>query len=359
MMLLIAAGSTLYHYKKDSADGRLLIWRVAADMALEKPFVGYGINGFADHYMSFQERYFSKNPDTPFAQLADENVYAFNEPLRIYVEQGVAGLLLFSFLIFSVFRLAVKSNLRNKLPDINVFPVSAAVLCTLFVFGCFSYPLAIFPLKFLTVFFAAIAASYGKPIVRNNYSPFVTQRLLPFVTIFAGIFIMATYIGYVSPNVIAYRAWNNALREYNFNKTNAVHSIKQVFPHLDHNKVFLITYGKAMNGAGLYDEAIKALERADSLAPSYAGLLETGISYENSGKYDKAEHAWQRASRMIPSRFMPGYLQLKMYRAKGDTVKARKMAEVLLTKKVKTDSPDLDAMMYEIKTLYPDINSIH
>ena len=45
-MVLIKLEISIYYYKKDSADGRLLIWRVSIDMIADAPLVGHGIGTF-------------------------------------------------------------------------------------------------------------------------------------------------------------------------------------------------------------------------------------------------------------------------------------------------------------------------
>lgn len=44
----------LYFCKQDSADGRLLAWRVSANMIADRPFLGWGNNGFDAFYMPYQ-----------------------------------------------------------------------------------------------------------------------------------------------------------------------------------------------------------------------------------------------------------------------------------------------------------------
>ena len=53
-----------YLLKKDSADGRLLIWKVAVQAIGEKPLTGYGWDYVAGAYGEAQEKYFSKGDYT-------------------------------------------------------------------------------------------------------------------------------------------------------------------------------------------------------------------------------------------------------------------------------------------------------
>lgn len=74
---------SIYYYKKDSADGRLLIWRVSIDMIADAPLVGHGIGTFENKYMYYQAQYFESHPYSKYEKLADNIVYPYNEFLRI------------------------------------------------------------------------------------------------------------------------------------------------------------------------------------------------------------------------------------------------------------------------------------
>jgi O-antigen polymerase len=80
---------TVYHLKKDSADGRLLIWRCTWEMIKHEPFTGYGVGGFSAHYMDYQAQYFKEHPDSQFAILADNIKSPFNEYLSVGVQFGI------------------------------------------------------------------------------------------------------------------------------------------------------------------------------------------------------------------------------------------------------------------------------
>lgn len=340
--MLLAAGTALYRYKKDSADGRLLIWCVSSDMARAKPFFGYGIEGFANQYMRFQERYFESYPDSPYAYLADENIYAFNEPLRIYIEQGIIGILFLSGLIISLSRSTTRSNDPTQRGFLSA---SKSVLCLIFIFGCFSYPSAFFQLNLSSVFFMAIVSSHQKPLLKKSL-------MLPISTIIILISGVFTFTLYIYPRTKAYREWNTALDEHYFDKTHTVDILERLSPFLEDKRMYLVSYGIILNGAKRYGEAIEKLEKSVFNTPSYEGMLALGISYERAGEYDKAVCAWKRASCMIPSRFKPHYYEFDMYRSHGNIDRARVKASTLLGKKIKTESPDLVWILHEVKTWY-------
>lgn len=74
----------LYFHKKDSADGRLLIWRVSLEMINDN--AALGVRPFQARYMDYQADYFKKHPTSQYAQLADNVKHPFNEFLNITVD---------------------------------------------------------------------------------------------------------------------------------------------------------------------------------------------------------------------------------------------------------------------------------
>ena len=64
-------------------------------MIVEHPLLGHGTNSFAKQYMNYQADYFQAGYHTDQEiVLASDNIYAFNEVLRIVCEYGIIGLFL-------------------------------------------------------------------------------------------------------------------------------------------------------------------------------------------------------------------------------------------------------------------------
>lgn len=83
----------LYNMKRDSADGRLLIWKVSAMMVAERPLgCGYGL--FPKHYNLRQAEYFRVEHGTETERRNASFVYmAYDDFLEHGVEGGVIGML--------------------------------------------------------------------------------------------------------------------------------------------------------------------------------------------------------------------------------------------------------------------------
>ena len=102
LALIVAGGIGLYSLKKDSADGRVLIWKVTSGLICGKPITGYGSDAFQRHYMSSQADWFEQERGAPQQLIvAGSPQYPFNEFLHIWLKKGVVSVIL--ILVFAQF----------------------------------------------------------------------------------------------------------------------------------------------------------------------------------------------------------------------------------------------------------------
>lgn len=88
-LTLISIVCVCYIVKKDSADGRLLMWRVAAQAAVDAPLSGVGWECVAGTYGEVQERYFmAEHRAEQEILVADAPAYVFNEYLQVAIAYG-------------------------------------------------------------------------------------------------------------------------------------------------------------------------------------------------------------------------------------------------------------------------------
>ena len=85
--VIAVAGIRMYYMKKDSADGRLLIWKLSAEMMADKP-LGYGYGLFEKNYNLRQAEYFSRGGFSDTERRTADFVYM---PYNDYMEQGIEG----------------------------------------------------------------------------------------------------------------------------------------------------------------------------------------------------------------------------------------------------------------------------
>lgn len=101
---------SIYFIRRDSADGRLLIWYNTITMIKDYPLFGIGAGGWQANYMLYQAEYFLQNPNSPYILLADNIFYTYNEFLHITAEQGIVGLVVVTWLFYALFSYKEKNN---------------------------------------------------------------------------------------------------------------------------------------------------------------------------------------------------------------------------------------------------------
>lgn len=90
--------------KQNSANGRMLVWRVACEMINDKPVLGHGMNGVEREYMLYQARYLREYADKKEMYVADNVKHVFNDYLGFAVQFGLLGVILLVFLLVYIMR---------------------------------------------------------------------------------------------------------------------------------------------------------------------------------------------------------------------------------------------------------------
>ena len=325
IVLFAFSAKYLYDLKKDSADGRLIIGRISLEMVKKAPAFGNGISGFRAEYLNYQADYFKKNSDSPYSIYADDVDAPFNEFLKILVEQGIVGLLL--FFCISYYILVIPSTMRN-FQQTNVIagltrnPLKSIIIFILF-FGIFSYPFDKLPFLALFVFSIAILSQKQSHVFELILWGFRIKRGMTFVSrgfrIICGMIFVALCFVAGKITLCAYdyskscRTWNKSLVQFSYDREESLLQLKKLYPEMENNPVFLTTYGKALGYGERYREATVILEKAVKRLPQSYSYIELGKSYEASEFPEKAFECWKYASFMVPSRFTPIYLSMKLH----------------------------------------------
>lgn len=366
---IVAAGFTLiaclvaglYFSKKDSANGRLLIWDISLNMIKDKPFFGYGFDHFKANYMNYQASFLAKNPNADEAMLAGDTIYAFNELIQLTVENGIIGLLIILFLLFTVFDLrkmvpqTEKQHLSyqqdHSIHKHGIMSIAKAGIISVIIFSFFSYPSQILPVKTSLVLFLATVANYATQTnIHFKLSNKTNSRILfSAKLVVLSIFLFLACAGCIRLYKLAsaFKYWRNANQYYQFGAYSAsLQNYVKAYPLLKTNGDFLTNYGKALSEAGKPRHALAILKRAEKIYPNVIVCNAIGDNYKVLKAYKKAEQAYLYAWHMNPSRFYSKYLLAKLYDESEQKEKAVTVANELLHKKVKVESQAIR----EIKT---------
>ena len=296
-LLLAVLGVGAYHWKKDSADGRLLMWKIASKVIT--PWNGVGWENVPGAYGLAQERYFASGKGTPQEEhIAGAPEYVFNEYLQVGIAWGVPamyGIVLMVIILFSW-------GHRDR-----QFGVCGG-LFSLAIFAFASYPFQF--LEFILAFLALLmscAMGYRKVWVR----------------------VLALVLGIgIGVYLADHRPTKNARRM--FEQAHALHK------------------------AGQWHASIELLEETMKVSSDAMVLNIIGKNFQALGQPYLAERWFIRSIHRLPNRIYPYYLLAKLYAEHPKYFPREKLewaVRMVLEKEAKVESTAIMQMREEVKVL--------
>lgn len=331
----------LWSFKKNSALGRTLTWRISSEMVKENPVTGIGLGEFPYQYGFFQADFFRNNPsEEHLINLADKNSYAFNDLLQMIVENGLIGVVLFVLIIFFVFFIEPKIHT-------NYLFASRAGVITVLLASCFSYPFELIPIWWLVLFFICLISINSKDIYSGV--PLIYTKV--FVNLsFA---LLATYVITYEMKVYQakqmWKAGDFAVQQQDYKEAEKLY--QGVINKLPRERQVLLSYGKVLYMNGKIKQSVNILEKVSQTIADPFLLINLGNSYQVLKKYNLAEKAYINASNMIPNRMYPKYLLAKMYLQNQDTLRSKELARKIIRMPVKIPSQATIQMKEEMEQL--------
>ena len=332
-LAVIAGGAGAYFLKKDSADGRLLMWKLSAKTLLHTPW-GSGVGNYPGQYGKTQAAYFaSGKASTQEEYVAGSPEYAFNEYLQIGIELGLIPLLLFLTIIGG----SLVQGIRTGQAGI------VGSLLSLLVFACVSYPFSVLP--FLIVFVFLIALCHNKRI-----SSFVSKKETALnVGCLALLALLTAFLLKEKPAVhAAYKKWK--LTKYLYQAgafSDAAREYNEMGKRLNHEAQFLFEYGRSLSKAGEHAQSNTVLHQAARINcdPMLYNIM--GQNEQALGQYTEAERSFVYATQLIPERLYPHYLLMKLHKETGEQEKLKEAAHRVLTMEPKVHSKAVEEMREE------------
>ncbi len=298
-LLLMVSAIGAYHWKKDSADGRLLMWKVSVQAVMEHPWQGVGWEHVAGAYGDAQERYFASGLATEQEEyVAGAPEYVFNEYLQVAMAWGVPALCGICVLVLVAFCLGHGSR---------QYGVCGALLSlAVFAFASYPFQFLMFRLAFIALL-VACAMGCRKPGV---------QVLALVLGIGAGVYLAENHS---APN--AHRMFEQA---------------------------------HALHQTGQWDASTQLLKETMSVSSDAMVLNIIGKNCQAQGRYEEAECWFVRSTRRLPNRIYPYYLLAKLYAEHSDVFPTDKLewaARIVLEKEAKVESTAIRQMREEVKGL--------
>lgn len=343
LCLLVVAVAGLFVMKKDSANGRLLMWKVASNIVLEAPFRGIGLGSFSGEYGKGQYAYFDSGVASEQEMfVAGTPEYGFNEYLQLAMELGLVGLFTFLLLVGYCFF----CSYRNR-----EYGICGAYI-SLLIFSFASYPLRLLPFWIVLIFLCALSVSRrdSRLIKSQIHLGYKTTLVLGMICL-----MISSYIFYQRKGEYkAYRAWNalqrhryTACREKDKPRYDSLYSILQSEPK------FLFDYAQFLIGTENREEAKAVLERGVMLScdPMFHNVK--ARNHQALGEFKEAEYHLRYATTMLPCRVYPYYLLTKLYAEEAfhDAEKLKECAQMVLTMEPKVQSTAIKEMRKEVKEI--------
>ena len=326
----------LYFFKKDSADGRLLIWKCSALMIKDNPVTGYGSGGFWANYMNYQAEYFARDTDNKYAMLAGDVKHPFNEYILLVVNYGLIGFLLFLTFVYFLW----KCYRRNSCLETNIATVC---LIGIAVFACFSYPLS-YPFVwvmmiysiYVIIFHAGYIAKYPQWLRRSMCLLIIGLSLAAFI--------------YITRHILYTTAWNRTAKFSLIKQTDMTFArYNELLPKLGDNYLFLYNYAAVLQEMKQYTESLEVALKCRQYWADYDLELIIGENYQQLNKPELAEKYYNSASMMCPSRFLPLYKLFHLYKTNGEKERSLAMAEAVISKPMKIKTTTIRMMKREME----------
>ena len=336
----------LYCIRRDSANGRLFIYRITLECIMDAPVAGHGHNGFLRTYMLEQANFFHSHPDHNYRELANNVPYPFNEILNILVHYGFVGLAITAILIGKT----VKQTSQNLLPDNTLlYTVLTSSWVAASGMSLFSYP---FSYPYISLFMVA-TLSFSLGYKKKRSIGLVPVRYAVIILLMAGSY-------NITQRVRCETLWRNGLARISKGEVSeGLEKLHHICNDMKQRPDFLYSYAAELNLAGEYEKSSRVLPSIRLLLNDYDTELLAADNALCTGQNDRARLHLQLAHEMIPVRFMPLYGMLLSYNHEDDSLNARRIAIRILEQPVKIPSLTIQEIKQEAQTLITENRSTH
>ncbi len=299
---------SLYYYKKESADVRVLTWRSSLLMLHDKPIFGHGIGSFAANYMPYQAQFLDEYPEGEYPLIADNNIIAFNEFIHLGCEQGFVGAIIFLGLLL------VALTTRDESYHSQIARSGLICLC---VFAMFSYPSSIFPIKVCFPLFVGTLGRYRKALTRHLMKKVMTILIIGGI-VSGIIFNIQTYLMYKK----AYISILNGAH---------IHDSLMDYSGMMHNKNFLYLLSEQYLKQDQIDQSLQVKKLLLDIAPTSSLLCDMGMMYLHKNELDSANNCFLFARRMTPNHVTPVYGLWLISKANEDREQCLMLSEKIIS----------------------------
>ena len=330
----------LYYLRPNSANGRILIWKVATKEIIHGNITLVPRQGnFSTFIGEAQEGYFSKvERSTEEKMLAGAPNYAYNEFLQIFVEWGLVATIV---LLCSVIYVCVKLYLSRTLYKTPL----VGSLISLAIISFFSYPLRCTTSLFviLIIITISVVLLIKRPCVRKC----LLFVLIPFLSC---CFIWRYRHDFITQKAIAQCRQIDLVCTYD-NSAKYLPCYQRLRHILEKNPEYMLAYAKALYDSEKYELAIRWLHKAQLVSGDPVLHLVEGKCRQKERQIIKAEKLYKKAYYRIPHKIYPLYLLMNLYLEQQNFYQAKEIAEKIIRTKPKIKSVEFYFIQNEAKIM--------
>jgi O-antigen ligase len=332
ILLVIASSFSLYYFKKNSADGRVLIWVISLKAFSEKPFLGHGFNSYQYSFNEAKAEFFStQHIDEERMMLTGTTFNAFNEFIQILVEYGIVGLCFFAAILFFAFKYAI--HIKNE----PVKLLSLSVLVSFIILSLFSYPLRIVSTQLFLFIGLGLVGSYTDKVIDLQRHVILHSK---YVFACSGVILIAITVAYaqVFKASLDWKTGHDLLLIQS--DKNGLTYFDKANNKLSWNSNFLYNYGCNLLDNKETDRAIVILEKARLLKNDDAVHYKLGQAWEYQGNVDKTIECYTKASQLIPFSFTYMQSLFSIYKSTNKSLEAEMIANQIVNTRIKIYNPN-------------------
>lgn len=316
---LVAVAVAFYFIKRGSADGRSLIWMASLTTWMHDMWLGVGVGGFRHACAEGIAEMWNANPDSAKFASAGVTDYAYNAMVKVLVEQGLVGALLWiTITLFAMWRL---------------YKVSVSLfmgMVSLLVFSMFSYPFELLPYRIIVVMVFAWSESRDKSTLCLHLNKIICT-FVSIITIAFSWFFKAEITERIEQD-------KDATLFAGMRNSAFLPDYYELLPYETDNPQYLFDFAKTLREETRYEDSNAILRMGTQVSADPMFYIIMGNNYRDEQLYDLAKETYEKAYSIMPNRLYPMYLLMMMYADKGDEALANDIAKRVRHSYVKIES---------------------
>lgn len=321
-----------YFLKRGSADGRLLIWTASLVSWSHDVWFGVGVGGFRHACAEGIASMWYANPDSALFNSAGVTDYAYNALLKVLVEQGLVGALLWiAISVLAMWRLYYRST--------SLF----MAMMSLLAFSMFSYPFELLPYRIIVVMIFAWSESNEK------IGPYLCINKILCTSVCLVVIAFSLFLkGEVTERI---RQDKDASLFTGMRNSAFLPDYYELLPYETDNPRYLFDFANTLREEKRYEDSNAILRQATLVCADPMPYIVMGNNYRDEQLYDLAEAAYKKAYSIMPNRLYPMYQLMVMYRDKKDISNAKTIAKQIIEFRPKVKSLATEEMQLKARQL--------